>query len=111
MKVIDIPVVTCALGAVNKELVQELKDLKIREREETLQIATLFRSTRIQRRVQEIPGTLIFGMSSPKGAQTAYSNSYRLGKIIISDEFIKFIEKTMKNWRVELKTEEKPWLR
>ena len=43
----------CALGTVTKGLVQELKDLEIRGRVETIKTTALLRSVRILRRVQE----------------------------------------------------------
>ena len=48
-----IPIVTSALGRVNKELIQGSEDLKIRGRVETIQTRVLLRSARILRRVPE----------------------------------------------------------
>ena len=53
MKMKMMPIVICALGTVNKGLVQGLADLEIKG-VETVQTTSLFRSARILRRVQEI---------------------------------------------------------
>ena len=53
MKVTVIPIVIGAFGTVTKGLVKGLKDLKIRERVETIQTTALWRSARIPRRVLE----------------------------------------------------------
>ena len=53
MKVTVIPVVTDALGTVNKRLLQGPEDLEIRGRAKTIQTTELLRSTRILRRVLE----------------------------------------------------------
>ena len=53
MKVTVIPIVIGVLGTVTKGLIQELEDLEIRGRVETIQTTTLLRSTRIPRRVPE----------------------------------------------------------
>ena len=50
MKVI---IVIGALGTLIKALVQELEDLKIRERAETIQINEFMKLTRILRRILE----------------------------------------------------------
>ena len=54
-----IPFVIGVLGTVTKELVQGLKDLEIRGREETIQTTALLRSARILRRVLEIFGSFL----------------------------------------------------
>ena len=41
-----IPIVICVLGTVTKELVQELDDLEIRRRVETIQATVLLRSAK-----------------------------------------------------------------
>ena len=51
IKVTVIPIVIGALGTVTKGLVQELEDLEIRRRVETIQTAALLRSVRILRTV------------------------------------------------------------
>ena len=51
--VIGIPVVIDALGGVTKGLLQQLDDLEIRGRVETIQTTALLRSARILRRIQE----------------------------------------------------------
>ena len=53
MKVSVIPIVIGALDTVTKELIQELEDMEIRERVETLQITALLRSATILTRVPE----------------------------------------------------------
>ena len=59
MKVTIIPIVIGALGTVIKGLVQELEDLEISGREETIQTTALSRSVRILRRVLETWGDLL----------------------------------------------------
>ena len=51
MKVTMIPIVIGVLGTVTKGSVQELEDLEIRGRIETIQAKILLRSARILRRV------------------------------------------------------------
>ena len=58
-RVTVIATVVGALGTVFKRLVQELQDLEIRGRVETIQTTALLRSARIQRRVPEISGDLL----------------------------------------------------
>ena len=53
MKVAIIPTVIGALGTVSKGLVQELEDLEITRRVETVQTIALLRSARILRRALE----------------------------------------------------------
>ena len=53
MKVMVIPIVIGPLGIVTKGLVQELEDLEIRGRVETIQTIALLRSARILSRVLE----------------------------------------------------------
>ena len=53
MKTMVIPIVISALDTVTKVLVQELEDMEIRERVETIQTTALLRSDRILRRVLE----------------------------------------------------------
>ena len=53
MKVTNIPIVIGALGTVTKGLAQELEDLEIMGRVETVQTTALLRSARILRRVLE----------------------------------------------------------
>ena len=53
MKMTIIPIVTDALGAVIKGLVQGVEDVEITGRVETIQATTLLRSARILRRVLE----------------------------------------------------------
>ena len=53
MKVTMIPIVTGELGTVIRRLVQELEDLEIRGRVETIQMTVLLRPARILRRVLE----------------------------------------------------------
>ena len=71
MKVTVISIVICALGTVTKGLVQELEDLEIRGRVETIQTTALLRSARIQRRVLETWGDLL---------------SFRLGVCVLGTE-------------------------
>ena len=59
MKVTAILIVIDALVTVTKGLVQGLEDLKVREREETIQSTALLRSTRILRRVLDTRGDLL----------------------------------------------------
>ena len=59
MKVTIIPIEIGALGTVIKGLVQELEDLDIRWRVETVQTTALLRLTRILRRVRENWGDLL----------------------------------------------------
>ena len=59
MKVTVIPIVIGALGTVTKGLVQELEDLEIRGRMETLQTTAGLRLARILRRVLETWGDLL----------------------------------------------------
>ena len=51
MKVTIITIVISALGTVNKGQVQELEDLEIRERVETIKATALLRLARILRKV------------------------------------------------------------
>ena len=46
-----IPIVIGALGTVTKGLVQEMEDLEITERVETIQTTALLKSARIPRRI------------------------------------------------------------
>ena len=54
MKVTVIPIVIDVHSTVTKELVQELEDLEIKGRVETIQNMELLRSVKILRRVQVI---------------------------------------------------------
>ena len=53
MKVTVIPIGTGVLSTIGKGLVQELVDLEIRGRVETIQTTALLRSARILRRILE----------------------------------------------------------
>ena len=53
MKVMEVPIVIDALGAVTKWLIQGLEDLDLRGRVETIQTTALLWSARILRRAME----------------------------------------------------------
>ena len=59
MKVTVIPIVTGALGKVTKGLVQEMEDLEISGRVETIQTTALLRSNRILKRDLKTWGDLL----------------------------------------------------
>ena len=59
MKATVIPIVIDVLGTVTKGFIQELEDLEIRRRVETIQTTALLRSARILRRVLETWGYLL----------------------------------------------------
>ena len=59
MKGTVVPVAICALGTVTKELVQELDDLEIRGRVETIKATVLLKSAKILRKVLETWGDLL----------------------------------------------------
>ena len=59
MKVTIIPIVTGALGTVDKELLKRLEDLEVGGRIETIQTTALLRTARIQGRVLETSGDLL----------------------------------------------------
>ena len=59
MKVTVIPIVIGTLGTVTKGLLQELEDLEIKGRVETIQTVTLLRSARILRSVLDTCGDLL----------------------------------------------------
>ena len=75
MKMMVILIVIGTLGMVTKGLVQELEDLKVRGRVETIQTTALLRLARILRRVLE---TCCYSISSEKPlANTSVKNSKR----------------------------------
>ena len=53
MKLTVMPVEVGALGIMHKRFVQELEDLEIRGKTETIQTTALLRSAKIPRRVRE----------------------------------------------------------
>ena len=59
MNVTFIPIVIGVFGTVTKRLIQELEDLEIRGRVETIQTTALLISVRILRRVPETRGDLL----------------------------------------------------
>ena len=59
MKVTIIPIVIGAFGTVTKGLLEELEDLEVGSRVETIQTTALLRTTRILRRVLETWGDLL----------------------------------------------------